>query len=68
MSCLILSKVPLSALQLVIPGLSGSIFAVVVGLYDRLLNGLITLRQSAQNLRFLTPVGLGAPSGDPFVY
>ena len=51
-------------IALVIPGLSGSIFAVVVGLYDRLLNALNHFRANPRkNLRFLTPVGLGAIVG-----
>ncbi|OAU90824.1 hypothetical protein PZ06_00580 [Lacticaseibacillus rhamnosus] len=55
-------------IALVIPGLSGSIFAVVVGLYDRLLNALNHFRANPRkNLRFLTPVGLGAIVGS-FVY
>ncbi|MGO3351504.1 MAG: DUF368 domain-containing protein [Lacticaseibacillus paracasei] len=51
-------------IALVIPGLSGSIFAVVVGLYDRLLNAVNHFRDDPQkNMRFLTPIGLGAVIG-----
>ena len=51
-------------IALVIPGLSGSIFAVVVGLYDRLLNAVNHFRDDPKkNMRFLTPIGLGAVIG-----
>ncbi|WP_125705374.1 DUF368 domain-containing protein [Lacticaseibacillus daqingensis] len=49
---------------LVIPGLSGSIFAVVVGLYDRLLQAVNHFREAPrQHGRFLLPIGLGAVVG-----
>ncbi|WP_461225010.1 DUF368 domain-containing protein [Lacticaseibacillus suihuaensis] len=51
-------------IALVIPGLSGSIFAVVVGLYDRLLAALNHFRDDPRrHLRLLVPVGLGAALG-----
>lgn len=51
-------------IALVIPGLSGSIFAVVVGLYDRLLQAVNHFRANPKkNLRFLAPIGLGAVVG-----
>ncbi|WP_262314946.1 DUF368 domain-containing protein [Lacticaseibacillus parakribbianus] len=51
-------------IALVIPGLSGSIFAVVVGLYDRLLAALNHFREDPRrHLRLLIPVGLGAALG-----
>lgn len=54
-------------IALVIPGLSGSIFAVVVGLYDRLLNAVNHFRDDPKkNMRFLTPIGLGAVIGIRF--
>lgn len=37
-------------IALVIPGLSGSIFAVVVGLYDRLLNALNHFRTNPRKI------------------
>ncbi|MCG4281734.1 DUF368 domain-containing protein [Lacticaseibacillus saniviri] len=51
-------------IALVIPGLSGSIFAVVVGLYDRLLDAVNHFRDDPKaHMRFLLPVGLGAVLG-----
>jgi len=51
-------------LALVIPGLSGSIFAVVVGLYDKLLDAVNHFRaQPRASIRFLWPIGLGAVIG-----
>ncbi|KRM71561.1 membrane protein [Lacticaseibacillus brantae DSM 23927] len=51
-------------LALVIPGLSGSIFAVVVGLYDKLLDAVNHFRQQPRaSIRFLWPVALGAVIG-----
>jgi len=51
-------------LALVIPGLSGSIFAVVVGLYDKLLDAVNHFRQHPRaSIRFLWPIGLGAIIG-----
>lgn len=51
-------------IALVISGLSGSIFAVVVGLYDRLLQAVNHFRANPKkNLRFLAPIGLGAVVG-----
>ncbi|CCK21816.1 Putative uncharacterized protein [Lacticaseibacillus paracasei] len=37
-------------IALVIPGLSGSIFAVVVGLYDRLLNAVNHFRDDPKKI------------------
>lgn len=54
----------LIGIALVIPGLSGSIFAVVVGLYDRLLAAINHFRDDPRsNLRFLWPIGVGAVVG-----
>ncbi|WP_225046679.1 DUF368 domain-containing protein [Lacticaseibacillus kribbianus] len=51
-------------IALVIPGLSGSIFAVVVGLYDRLLEAVNHFTEAPRrHLRLLVPVGLGAAIG-----
>lgn len=59
-----LIKGALIGIALVIPGLSGSIFAVVVGLYDRLLAAVNHFREAPRtHLRLLLPVGLGAVLG-----
>ncbi|PIO83110.1 hypothetical protein BSQ39_05740 [Loigolactobacillus backii] len=51
-------------LALVIPGLSGSIFAVVVGLYEPIMAKINQLRrQPLASLRFLTPIAVGALIG-----
>jgi putative membrane protein len=54
----------LIGVALVIPGLSGSIFAVIVGLYEPLIKAINQFRQSPKKqLQFLTPIGLGAIVG-----
>ena len=51
-------------LALVIPGLSASTFAVVLGLYDRLIDSLNTIRKDFKNsVKFLLPIGFGAAFG-----
>ena len=50
----------------VIPGLSGSIFAVVVGLYDRMVEAISTLFGHSRfwkNILFLLPILLGVVAG-----
>ncbi|MFD1441131.1 DUF368 domain-containing protein [Lacticaseibacillus hegangensis] len=57
-------KGALIGIALVIPGLSGSIFAVVVGLYDRLLKAVNHFKEAPkQHAKLLVPVGLGAVVG-----
>lgn len=57
-------KGALIGIALVIPGLSGSIFAVVVGLYDRLLTAVNHFREAPKaHSRLLVPVGVGAVLG-----
>lgn len=57
-------KGALIGIALVIPGLSGSIFAVVVGLYDRLLAAVNHFREAPKrHAKLLLPVGLGAVIG-----
>ncbi|MCL2753811.1 MAG: DUF368 domain-containing protein [Defluviitaleaceae bacterium] len=51
-------------LALVIPGLSASTFAVVMGIYDKLIGNLNTLRkETRKSLKFLMPIGAGAAVG-----
>lgn len=51
-------------LALVIPGLSASTFAVVMGIYDKLIQNINTLRKETRtSLRFLLPIGAGAAVG-----
>lgn len=51
-------------IALVIPGLSGSIFAVVVGLYDKILMAINTFRKNLKkNIIFLLPILLGILAG-----
>ena len=51
-------------LALVIPGLSGSTFALVVGLYDKLIFAINGLRTSfRKNFLYLLPIGIGAAIG-----
>ena len=51
-------------LALVIPGLSASTFAVVMGLYDRLIASINNLRtQFKDSMKFLLPLGIGAAVG-----
>lgn len=57
-------KGALIGIALVIPGLSGSIFAVVVGLYDHLLTAINHFREAPrQHTKLLVPVALGAVVG-----
>lgn len=54
----------LIGIALVIPGLSGSIFAVIVGLYEPLIAAINDFKKAPkQQLRFLTPIGIGAVIG-----
>ncbi|MDR0287801.1 MAG: DUF368 domain-containing protein, partial [Clostridiales bacterium] len=51
-------------LAVVIPGLSGSIFAVAVGLYEKMLEAVNNLRKSPkESILFLLPIVLGAVVG-----
>ncbi|MCL2353535.1 MAG: DUF368 domain-containing protein [Defluviitaleaceae bacterium] len=51
-------------LALVIPGLSASTFAVVLGIYEKLIESLNSFRKQAkQSLKFLLPIGAGAAAG-----
>ncbi|WP_367119801.1 DUF368 domain-containing protein [Pediococcus ethanolidurans] len=51
-------------IALVIPGLSGSMFAVVVGLYERMVEAISTFRkQPLKNIKFLLPIMIGAVIG-----
>lgn len=48
----------------VIPGLSGSIFAVVVGLYEKMINAVSGFRKDIKkNILFLLPIVIGALIG-----
>lgn len=48
----------------VVPGLSASIFAIIVGLYEQLLFAVSDLRNNfLTHLKFLVPVGIGAGVG-----
>jgi putative membrane protein len=51
-------------IAVIIPGLSGSIFAVVVGLYDKMLNAINTFRKEPKkNFIFLLPIIIGCAVG-----
>ena len=51
-------------IALVIPGLSGSIFAVVVGLYEDIINAISDFSKDIKgNIKFLMPVALGCVVG-----
>ena len=51
-------------LALVIPGLSASTFAVVMGLYDKLIESLNGIRKNFKaSMKFLLPIGAGAAVG-----
>lgn len=51
-------------IALVVPGLSGSILALVMGLYEQLINAISDFRKDIKkNLIFLAPIGLGAAIG-----
>ncbi|MCL2415847.1 MAG: DUF368 domain-containing protein [Defluviitaleaceae bacterium] len=59
-----LIKGALIGLGLVLPGLSGSIFAVVVGLYDDIIIAVNTLRRDLKkNIKFLLPILIGIAIG-----
>jgi putative membrane protein len=54
----------LIGIALVVPGLSGSIFAVVVGVYEPLLASINHFRSNPrQNLRLLVPIAIGVVIG-----
>ncbi|WPC18005.1 DUF368 domain-containing protein [Pediococcus inopinatus] len=54
----------LIGIALVIPGLSGSMFAVVVGLYEKMIEAVSTFRSKpSKNIKFLLPIMLGAVVG-----
>jgi len=51
-------------IAVVIPGLSGSMFAVIVGLYEKIINAISTLRKSfKKNILFLLPIAVGGVIG-----
>lgn len=51
-------------IAVVIPGLSGSIFAVIVGLYEKMINAVSDFRKDIKkNILFLLPIVLGALVG-----
>ena len=51
-------------IALVIPGLSGSIFAVVVGLYEDIINAVSSFSKDIKgNIKFLAPVAIGCVIG-----
>ena len=51
-------------IALVVPGLSGSILALVMGLYEGIINAVSDFRKDIRkNIIFLTPIGLGAVIG-----
>ena len=57
-------KGALIGVALVIPGLSGSIFAVIVGLYEPLLAAIAQFKKDwRQAIGFLWPIGIGAGIG-----
>ncbi len=54
----------LIGIAVVIPGLSGSIFAVVVGLYEKMINAISNFRKNIKkNILFLIPIVIGAAAG-----
>ena len=51
-------------IAVVIPGLSGSMFAVIVGLYEKMINAVSNLRKEfKKNVLFLLPIVLGGVIG-----
>lgn len=51
-------------IAVVIPGLSGSMFAVIVGLYEKMINAVSNLRKGfKKNVLFLLPIVLGGVIG-----
>lgn len=54
----------LIGIALVIPGLSGSIFAVVVGLYEKMMDAINHFKSNKKaSIQFLLPIGIGAVIG-----
>lgn len=54
----------LIGIALIVPGLSGSIFAIILGLYDKALRAVADFRQTPkETLKFLSPIGAGAVLG-----
>lgn len=44
----------------IIPGVSGSLFAIIMGIYDKSLNYISSFfKNPKQSIRFLTPIGMG---------
>ena len=51
-------------IALVVPGLSGSIFAVILGLYEKILHAIANFRQDMVGyIKFLLPISLGMAVG-----
>lgn len=51
-------------IAVVIPGLSGSMFAVIVGVYEKIINAISTLTKNfKKNILFLLPIVLGGVIG-----
>ncbi|MCL2565156.1 MAG: DUF368 domain-containing protein [Defluviitaleaceae bacterium] len=51
-------------IALVVPGLSGSIIAIVMGLYEDIINAVSDFRHDIKgNIKFLAPIGIGAVIG-----
>lgn len=51
-------------IALVVPGLSGSIFAVIVGLYEKILNAIANFKQDIPfYIKFLFPIAIGVGIG-----
>ena len=51
-------------IALIIPGLSASTFAVVMGLYDKLITSVNGLRkETKKSMKFLLPIGIGVAVG-----
>lgn len=51
-------------IALVVPGLSGSIFAVIVGLYEKILNAIANFKQDVPlYIKFLLPIAIGVGIG-----
>lgn len=54
----------LIGVALIVPGLSGSIFAIILGLYDKALEALATFRRNPKDtIKFLTPIAIGVVIG-----
>lgn len=51
-------------IALVVPGLSGSIFAVILGLYEKMLYSIANFREDlVGSIKFLLPIGIGMGVG-----